>query len=289
MPTFFQTLQVFNKPQPDKYDMFIDHRLTAVLWLWLILFLFTPKVCIVLFNQRFFLTVLLLLFLRITDIRPLTAIIIRNKTADNPHAYIHMPYISSSFVIDTSTVSDIVRMKGRINRLQREQNNVSEARFSTVALLSIRLVCCDDQLMLIAHAGARVFQPIRSEYSCFFKPAEHAICKTCISDLPCLCLPASLSLSLSTSLSLYLCFSAYLSQPACLSVSLPICFYLCLCLPVSFCLSASLCLSISVCPSLSWFLPLSISVCLSVCLPAPSLCVVFLYAWKPLWMPILFI
>ena len=208
-----------------------------------------------------------------------------------------MPYISSSFVINTSTVSDIVRMKGRINRLQQERNNVSEARFSTVALLSIRLACCDDQLMLIAHAGARAFQPIRNEYSCFFKPAEHAICKTCISDLPCLCLPASLSLSLSTSLSLSLslslsvCFSAYLSQPACLSVSLPICFYLCLCLPVSFCLSASLCLPISVCPSLSWFLPLSASVCLSVFPPHLSVwcfcmfgnlseCLYFLYNFK---------
>ena len=233
--------------------------------------MFTPKVCIVLFNQRFFLTVLLLLFLRITDIRPLTAIIIRNKTADNPHAYIHMPYISSSFVIDTSTVSDIVRMKGRINRLQREQNNVSEARFSTVALLSIRLACCDDQLMLIAHAGARVFQPIRSEYSCFFKPAEHAICKTCISDLPCLCLPASLSLSLSTSLSLCvslpICLSLPVSLSLCLSVSISV--YVCLSLSVSPPLSVSPSLSARLSPG--FCLSLSLSVCLSVF--PPHLCV----------------
>ena len=225
------------------------------------------------------------MFLRITDIRPLTAIIIRNKTADNPHAYIHnMPYISSSFVINTSTVSDIVRMKGRINRLQQEQNNVSEARFSTVALLSIRLACCDDQLMLIAHAGARVFQPIRNEYSCFFKPAEHAICKTCISDLPCLCL-APLCLCLCLPLSLSLCFSAYLSQPACLSA------YLFLSLSMSACLFLSLRLSLSphLCLPVSLLVSASLCLCLSVCLPAPSLCVVCLYVWKPLWMPILFI
>ena len=176
-----------------------------------------------------------------------------------------MPYISSSFVINTSTVSDIVRMKGRINRLQQERNNVSEARFSTVALLSIRLACCDDQLMLIAHAGARVFQPIRNEYSCFFKPAEHAICKTCISDLPCLCLaplclclclPLSLSLSLflclSVSACLSLCLSAYLflslSMSACLFLSLRLSLSPHLCLPVSLLVSASLCLCLSVFP-----------------------------------------
>ena len=28
MPTFFQTFQAFNKPQPDKYDVLINHRLT---------------------------------------------------------------------------------------------------------------------------------------------------------------------------------------------------------------------------------------------------------------------
>ena len=195
-----------------------------------------------------------------------------------------MPYISSSFVIDTSTVSDIVRMKGRINRLQREQNNVSEARFSTVALLSIRLVCCDDQLMLIAHAGARVFQPIRSEYSCFFKPAEHAICKTCISDLPCLCLPASLSLSLSNSLSLSvflclsvsaclsLCLSAYLflslSMSACLFLSLRLSLSLHLCLPVSLLVSASLYLCLSVCLSSRPISVCGVSVCLETSLNA---------------------
>ena len=28
MPTFFQTFQAFNKPQPDKYNVLINHRLT---------------------------------------------------------------------------------------------------------------------------------------------------------------------------------------------------------------------------------------------------------------------
>ena len=31
MPTVFQTSQAFNKPQPDKYNIFIYHRQTLVL------------------------------------------------------------------------------------------------------------------------------------------------------------------------------------------------------------------------------------------------------------------